>query len=207
MTDKETEEMRRTCYKQKRGQQQSECKGVKKSPEFYNIPTTQSKILYSLLWHNLSRELQAIIAYGREDLDYKMRLAVYAWQIYTLFRYVYIGKDGNYKKLSAERYARELFLDDVESPDELSECYFTDETRETGFRIYKAICDAISPMLAHNGADRFWPDHVACLVDHIIKEEGKVPAPQINSGIPYPSNYPRPYDDGRRHFLPDEIAK
>ena len=100
-----------------------------------------------------------------------------------------------------------MFLDAAESPDELSGRYFTNETRETGFRIYQAICDALSPMLACNGGDRFWPDHVACIVDYIIQEEGNVPAPEMNDSVPYPSNYPRPYDDGRYHFLPEEIAK
>ncbi len=199
------EEMKKEYYKRK-GRCWREYEEDRKGLAFYNIPTTRSKILNSLLWHDLSGELQAMIAYGREHPDYKMRLAVYAWQMYTLFRYVYIGKDGKYQKLSAERYARELFLGAAESPDELSGRYFTDETREKGFRIYQAICDAISPMLACNGADRFWPDHVACIVDYIIKEEGNVPVPEINGGIPYPSNYPRPYDDGRHHFLPEEIA-
>lgn len=201
------EEKGKKEYRKRKGRGGKEYEEDWKGLEFYNIPTTRIGIQQSILWHDLSRELQALIGYGREHPDYKMRLAVYAWQIYTLFRYVYIGKDGNYQKLSAERYARKLFLDSAENPDELSSRYFTDETRETGFRIYQAICDAISPMLARNGADRFWPDHVACLVDYIIQEEGNVPAPEMNGGVPYPGNYPRPYDDGKHHFLPEEIAK
>ena len=201
-----TNEERKKEYRKRKGQGWKEYEENRKGLEFYNIPTTCSKILQFCLWHDLSRELQALIGYGWEHPDYKMRLAVYAWQIYTLFRYVYIGKDGKYQKLSAERYAREVYLDKAESPDELSGRYFTDETREIGFRIYQAICDAISPMIACNGGNRFWPDHVACIVDYIIREEGNVPAPEINGGIPYPSNYPRPYDDGRRYFLPEEIA-
>lgn len=209
MTDEEAraiDEEPEAHYRQKGGRYWREHKERGKGLEFYNIPTTRRKLLYSLLWHNLSDELQAMIACGREHPDYKMRLAVYAWQIYTLFRYVYVGKNGEYKKLSAERYARELFLDDAESPEELRGCYFTDENRKAGFRIYKAICDVISPMLARNGGDRFWPDHVACIVDYIIKEEGNVPTPDMHGGVPYPWNYPRPYDDGKHHFLPEEIA-
>ena len=201
------EEKGKKEYRKQKGQCGEEYEKDRKVIEFYNIPTSHIGIKQSILWHDLSRELQALIAYGREHPDYKMRLAVYAWQIYTLFRYVYLGKEGNYQKLSAERYARALFLDAAENPDELSGRYFTNETRETGFRIYKAICDAICPMLACNGGDRFWPDHVACLVDYIIKEEGNVPAPEMNGGVPYPCNYPRPYDNGRPHFLPEEIAK
>ncbi len=175
--------------------------------QFYNIPTTRSKILHSLLLHNLSAELQAIISHGRAHPDYKMRLAVYAWQIYTIFRYTYMGKDGSYKKLSAEQYARALFLDNAESPEELRDYYFTDETRQTGFRIYQAVCDAISPMLACNGRDRFFPDYVAYIVDYIIREKGNVPAPDMEGCvIPYPQNYPYPFDDGNDHFLPEEIA-
>lgn len=174
---------------------------------YFSIPTTRSGILYSFLWHDLSTELQAIIGYGREHPDYKMRLAVYAWQIYTLFRFTYLAKDGSYKKLSAERYARELFLNSAETPEELSGRYFTEETRETGFRIYKAIGDVISLMLAHQSDERFWPDHVACLVDYIIQQEGHVPAPDMERCmVPYPKNYPRPYDSGKNHFLPEEIA-
>lgn len=210
MTDEEVraiDEESEAHYRQKGGRYWREHKERGKGMEFYNIPTTRRKLLYSLLWHNLSDELQAMIAYGREHPDYKMRLAVYAWQIYTLFRYVYVGKNGEYKKLSAERYARELFLDDAESPEELRGCYFTDKNREAGFRIYKAICDVISPMLARNGGDRFWPDHVAFLIDYIIEEEGNVPAPDMHGGVPYPWNYPRPYDgENQRHFLPEEIA-
>ena len=209
MTDEEVAAIEKKLdehYQKVGGRRLREWEEQKRGLEFWNIPTTRRKILYSLLLHNLSDELQAMIANGREHPDYKMRLAVYAWHIYTLFRYVYVGIDGNYRKLSAERYARELFLDDAESPDELREHYFSDETKETGFRIYKAICDAISPMLARNGADRFWPDHVACLVDYIIKEEGNVPPPDMSGGVPYPQNYPKPYDDGRYHFLPEEIA-
>lgn len=194
-------------FRPKSGRHRREYKERRKGLEFYNIPTTRRKILYSLLWHNLSDELQAMIAYGREHPDYKMRLAGYAWQIYTLFRYVYVGKDGKYRKLSAQQYARELFLDDAESPEELRECYFTEETRETGFRIYKAICDAISPMLACNSSDRFWPDHVAFLVDYIIQNKGHVPIPNMEGcTVPYPRNYPLPYDGDEDHFLPEEIA-
>lgn len=209
MTDKEAraiDDEMEAHYRQKGGRYWRAYKERRKGLKFYNIPTTRRKLLYSLFWHNLSDELQAMIAYGREHPDYKMRLAVYAWQIYTLFRYVYVGKNGEYKKLSAERYARELFLDDAESPEELRGCYFTDETRETGFRIYTAICNVISPMMAHNGGDRFWPDHIAFLVDYIIKEEGNVPVPETHGAIPYPLNYPHPHDDGKHHFLPGEIA-
>lgn len=194
-------------YRQRGGRAWRRYKERKEGLGFYNIPTTRRRLLEAFRWDHMHKELQAIIAYGREDPDYKMRLAVYAWHIYTLFCYVYLGKDGKYKKLTAEQYARMLFLDAVESPEELWGIYFTDETRETGFRIYKAICDAISPMLAYDGGgDRFWPDHVACLVDYIIKEEGNVPAPEMHGGVPYPWNYPRPYDDGKHHFLPGEIA-
>lgn len=176
--------------------------------EYFHIPTTRRRLLNCLLCRNLSKQLQAIIANGREHPEYQMRLAVYAWQIYTLSRYVYLGKDGCYKKLSAQRYARELFLDDAESPEELRSRYFEDEQRETGFRIYSAICNAISPMVAHMGSDRFWPDHVAFLVDYIIQNEGNVPSPDMEKSIiPYPTNYPGPYlRENIEHFLPEEIA-
>lgn len=174
---------------------------------YFSIPTTRSRILQYCSWDHMASQLQAIIGYGREHPDYRMRLAVYAWQIYTLFRLTYLGKDGTYKKLPAERYARELFLDSAESPEELSVRYFTEETREAGFRIYKAVCDAISPMLAHQSDDRFWPDHVAFLVDYIIARDGDVPPPDMEQCIvPYPKNYPRPYENEERHFLPEEIA-
>lgn len=164
-------------------------------------------MLESLHLDKLSRELQAIIANGRKHPEYKIRLAVYAWQIYTLFRYTYLGKDGKYKKLSAQRYARELFLNDAESPEELCGRYFTEATRENGFRIYKAICNTISPMLAYNGMDRFWPDHVAFLVDYIMRNEGNVPPPDMQGCIvPYPKNYPYPDDRENNRFLPEEIA-
>lgn len=92
MTDEEAraiDEEPEAHYRQKGGRYWREHKERGKGLEFYNIPTTRRKLLYSLLWHNLSDELQAMIACGREHPDYKMRLAVYAWQIYTLFRYVY----------------------------------------------------------------------------------------------------------------------
>jgi len=195
-------------YQKMGGRRLREWKERKRGLEFYHIPTTRRRLLYSLLWHNLSDELQVIIANGREHPEYKMRLAVYAWQIYTLARYVYMGKDGNYKKLSAQRYARELFLDDAESPEELRGCYFEDEQRGTGFRIYKAICDCLSPMVAHMGGDRFWPDHVAFLIDHVIQNEGNVPPPDMERcSVPYPRNYPGPYlGENKEHFLPEGIA-
>ena len=195
-------------YQKNGGRRLRKWKERKRGLEFFHIPTTRRRILDSLLWHNLSAELQVIIANGRTHPEYKMRLAVYAWQIYTFARYVYLGKDGTYKKLSAQRYARELFLDDVESPEELYGQYFKDEQRETGFQIYKAICDCISPMVAHMGSDRFWPDHVAYLVDYIMQNEGNVPPPDMEKCIvPYPKNYPGPYmGESREHFLPDGIA-
>lgn len=194
-------------YRQKGGHHLREWKELKRGLEYYHIPTTRSRLLESLYLDKLSRELQAIIGNGREHPDYKMRLAVYGWQIYTIFRYTYLGKDGKYKKLSAHRYARELFLNDAESPDELSGRYFSDETRETGFRIYKAICDVISPMLAYNGMDRLWPDHVAFLVDYIMYNEGNVPPPDMQGcSVPYPKNYPHPNDRETDCLLPEEIA-
>ena len=195
-------------YQKMGGQHLREWRDQKRGLHFFHIPTTRRRLLHSLLYHNLSAELQIIIANGREHPEYKMRLAVYAWKIYTLACYVYIGKDGQYKKLSRQRYARELFLDDAESPEELRGIYFADEYRTTGFRIYKAVCDCISPMVAHMGSDRFWPDHVAFLVDYVIRNEGNVPPPDMERCIvPYPKNYPGPCcGKSNEHFLPEGIA-
>lgn len=207
LVEKDREKEFDAFYRQKGGHHLREWRELKRGLEFYHIPTTRRRLLQSLHLHRLSRELQAIIGNGREHPEYKIRLAVYGWQIYTLFRYTYLGKDCKYKKLSAQRYARELFLDDAESPEELCERYFTEEKRETGFRIYKAICDAISPMLAYNSMDRFWPDHVAFLVDYIMRNEGNVPPPDMQGCIvPYPKNYPYPDDRENDRFLPEEIA-
>lgn len=62
-------------------------------------------------------------------------------------------------------------------------------------------------MLVRNDSDRFWPDHVAVLVDYIIQQEGNIPITDMGSMVPYPKNYPMPLDnENREHFLPEEIA-
>lgn len=196
-------------YQKLGGYRLREWKERKRGLEFFHIPTTRRKMLDLLQCNYCSKELQAIIANGREHPEYKMRLAVYAWQIYTLFCYVYMGTDGKYRKLSAQQYARKLFLDNAESPKELRSQYFSEEQRETGFRIYKAVCDAVTPMVSHMGSDRFWPDHVAFLVDYIMQNEGNVPPPDMEKCIiPYPTNYPGPcLGNNTKHFLPCEIAR
>lgn len=167
----------------------------------YYLPTTRNRIIWYCEDSHLESQLQAIISGGRDHPEYMMRLAVYAKQIYFLFTLVYRGQDGKYKKLSAEQYSRLLFLDCAETPAEIWEKYAANN-REEIFRIYKAVCDAVSPMLAHIGNDRFWPDDIAFIVDFILKEKGNVPAPDLRGwGVPYPHNYPK----SDRHFLPVEI--
>lgn len=172
----------------------------------YNIPTTRRQILSHCMDSKLGYELQAIIGLGPTHAEYMMRLAIFSWQVYFLFQLTYQGKDGKYKKLPTEQYADWLFLGPAERPEELSTKYITDEYREPAFRIYKTISDALCPMIAHIGAERFWPSYIAYLVDYIIQAQGDVPSPDVeNMIVPYPKNYPRPWDEDK-DFLPSEIA-
>ena len=154
----------------------------------------------------MAHELQAIIGLGQDHPEYGMRLAVFSWQAYFLFQLTYLSRAGVYKKLPAERYAELLFIGWAERPEELSRRYFTDENRESGFRIYKAVCDKLCPMIAHTGPDRFWPEYVTFLVDYIVQEQGNVPKPDMaGSTVPYPHNFPRPWERNRVPLLPEEI--
>ena len=79
MTDEELDAIEKELdehYQKMGGRRLRGWKERKRGLEFYHIPTTRRRLLYSLLWHNLSDELQVIIANGREHPEYKMRLAV-----------------------------------------------------------------------------------------------------------------------------------
>ena len=204
MTDEEAraklEEME-AQYKQKHGRYWQEWK---KGINHFNIPTTKRRILQFCRDSQMSYGLQDLICLGLEHPEYMMRLAVFSWQVYFVFQLVYEGKDGKYKKLPANRYADVLFMRFTKSPDEIRSAFVSEESKETVFRIYKAVCDALCPMIAHTGDARFWPSYVAYLVNYIIEQQGDVPPPDVEvMMVPYPRNYPRPWAE---EFLPYEIS-
>lgn len=171
---------------------------------FHNFPTTKRKIIIHCGNTQLSLELQDLIGLGQEHPEYMMRLAIFSWQIYFLFQLTYRGKDGMYRKLTATEYAQMLFWDFADSPDEMKSEFVSEENREVAFRMYKAVCDAICPMIAHTGNSRFCPNDVAYLVNYIIDKQGKVSAPSLEGwGKPYPRNYPLPWNDNS--LLPSAI--
>jgi hypothetical protein len=61
-------------------------------------------------------------------------------------------------------------------------------------------------MIAHTGDERFWPSYVAYLVNYIIERQGDVPPPDVETMmVPYPRNYPRPWNE-EGFFLPFSVA-
>lgn len=203
MTDEETEEALDERHKQRDGRYWREWRsGI----AHHNIPTTKRRIIRYCWQSHMGEELQDIIGLGREHPEYMMRLAVFSWQAYFLFQLIYKGQDGMYKKLPAERYAEELFLGLTESPDEIWSAFIPEANRETAFRIYKTVCDALCPMIAHTGSDRFWPSYVAYLVNYIIEQQGDVPTPDVEKMmVPYPHNYPLPWNE-EESFFPHVLA-
>lgn len=205
---KTEEEKKQARKEQRRKRDEKYRREMDKNLYHFSIPTTKRgiKSCCSFTPH-IELNLQQIIYDGPKHPDYRVRLAVFAWQMYFLYQMTYLGKDGNYKKPTSKWYAREIFLNWAESPEEMRSFFSSPEECERGFRIYKAICDCLCPMIAHyKTSERFWPEHVAFLVDYIISHDGNVPPPKFKPWFPYPENYPTPWSrENKTYILPDEI--
>lgn len=135
--------------------------------------------------------LMRCFTYDIDSNDYMIQVLLTANYLERISCLVYKGADGNYKKLSAEKYKEGIFECYAESPQEVYERVQTYGVSEAeAERIHKMvwqIADLVCPMLACMSEQAFVSEYVYA-IDYVIRHRCDLPKPDID-GL-FPRNYP-----------------
>ena len=104
---------------------------------------------------------------------------------------VYKGKNGRYKKLSAERYKYEIFEGYAETVEEVFErtkyAGISELDAENIHKMIWQIADVVCSMIACMDEQAFVSEY-AYAIDYVIRHSGNLPKPEM--GLLFPKNYP-----------------
>ena len=151
------------------------------TPAWGVLLTSRKTLLYEVReWHgNLYAQLKDLILLGSRDSSYTARLVQFALEMELISRFFYLGKNGEYKKLTPEEYAQELFwyyFDNDETGFQMSE-HFPVKQDPVVFRIYQIISDIVCHMVS--AVTHVVDKHrFAYYVDYVITQKGDVPEPE-----------------------------
>ena len=157
------------------------------------IPTLRKTIKEELIFSSFSTILSLLKCFTFEiDSDqYTNQVIVTADYFERISRLVYKGKNGQYRKLTAEKYDYEIFVGLAETPEEVS-----DEIKRFGtavedekliFKMVRQISDLVCPMMACMEEQAFVSEY-AFAIDYVIRHKGDLPKPDM--GLLFPKNYP-----------------
>ena len=156
------------------------------------IPTLY-KAIRDELWKNSTFMIFSLLKCFTYDVgsnDYMIQVFVTADYLERISCLVYKGIDGNYKKLSAEKYKKALFEGYAELPQEVYErmqTYGVSEAEaEWIHKMVWQIVDLVCPMIACMREQAVVSEY-AYAIDYVIRHRGDFPKPDI-FGI-FPSNY------------------
>lgn len=163
------------------------------------IPTTRKVLLYELRdkGHRAMMSLFRCFTCERGSEEYKRRVFVTAMYLERISCPVYLGQDGDYRKLTAEKYKQHIFEGHAELPEEV-----TDMLPKLGYpvsadeaaRIHKMIwliADIVCPMIACTHEQGFISEY-AYAIDYVISHDGDIERPVMDGGL-----FPRNYSDYR----------
>ena len=129
-------------------------------------------------------------AYDVDSSDYMIQVLVTAGYLERISCLVYKGADGNYKKLSAEKYKEGIFESYAETPQEVYErvqAYGVSETEADWIhKMVWQIADLVCPMIACMSEQAFVSEYVYA-IDYVIRHRRELPKPDI--GTLFPRNY------------------
>ena len=161
------------------------------------IPTTK-KAARTVLWDNAHHAINSILRCFTCDPDspeFKNHLIVAAVLLEKVSCPVYRGKDGEYHKLPINTYKQWIFEGPTETPEEVAsllERLGKTVTKEEAIHIHKMIwqiADIVCSMQACILEQAFLSEF-AYAIEYVIKHDGDLEPPVINSYSPFPKNYP-----------------
>jgi len=175
------------------------------TPSWGLLITTRKKLLHEITQYHgdLYAQLKDLILLGPRDMSYTARLVRFALELKLISRFFYLGKNGEYKKLTPDEYARELFwyyFDNDGTGFQMSE-HFPVKQDPVVFRIYQIISDIMCHMIS--AVSHVENEHqLAYYVDYVIAQKGNVPEPEYYQDGSV-KNYP--LRNRSRNVLPREL--
>ena len=170
-------------------------------PHHGQILTTKKTIIHHI-WdidHAVSENTVLLIAMGEDTPNYHLRLYSVCAKLYYLSKLVYRGKNG-IGKLSAERYAEELFDGFAETKEEIADILEHCNNRlNCGIEITDQLVDYTYQCLQLIKA--LWCAFIACTIEqayihefayafeYVIKNRGNLPVPEYRRPAFFPYNY------------------
>lgn len=168
------------------------------SMKYTDLHYGQIPTLYKTIRAELSKSgttaifsLLKCFAYDIDSNDYIIQVLVTANYLERISCLVYKSSDGNYKKLSVEKYKRDIFESYAETPQEIY-----DRIQNYGISEIKAewihkmvwqIADLVCPMIACMSEQAFVSEY-AYAIDYVIRHGCDLPKPDIVEL--FPRNYP-----------------
>ena len=166
--------------------------GTRTTPHYGQliVPKWQLKTEASNTGVNFAYDLLYCISNGTDDPEYKLRLLHMSEDVHTLSRLVYKTK-GGFAKLPVKKYEECLFLNYMESKEEVrdrlaSVCRIpADADSDAAFRCVEALKPMILRWVSCLTEQMFVSEY-AFLIDYVIRRKGDVPYP--DDGL-FPKNY------------------
>lgn len=157
------------------------------------IPTTYKAIKFELFNIGSSAILSLMRCFGYKtgSDNYINQVLVTANLLERISCLVYKGKNGRYKKLSAERYKYEIFEGYAETVEEVFErtkyAGISELDAENIHKMIWQIADVVCSMIACMDEQAFVSEY-AYAIDYVIRHSGNLSKPEM--GLLFPKNYP-----------------
>ena len=167
------------------------------SMKYTDLHYGQIPTLYQALKSELSKSgtaaffsLLRCFTYDVDSNDYMIQVLLTANYLERISCLVYKGKDGEYKKLSENKYKKAIFESYAETPHEIYDRiqkYRVSETEaEWIHKMIRQIADLVCPMIACMSEQAFVSEY-AYAIDYVTRHGRDLPKPDIAEL--FPRNY------------------